>query len=429
MPPSRRPIIRAHLNRPAASRPGPCPEGVADILSEAAADAAWAEIASWPGYAPTPLRSLDVLAERLGIAALHYKDEAERFGLGSFKALGGSYAVLRHAADWLAEWRPGEAPSLASIREGAHAEALADLTVVTATDGNHGRSVAWGARMAGCRCRIYIHAGVSEGRREAMAALGAEVARIDGDYDTSVRLCAREAAANGWTIISDTSFEGYMEIPRTVMAGYTVMASEILDQLDRTGEAPPTHVFVQAGVGGVAAAVCARFWQRLGPKRPRFVVVEPEQAACCFESALGDRPAAVAIEAETVMAGLSCGKVSLLAWEVLARGASDFLTIGDERVGPVMRLLAAGEAGGGPITAGESAVPGLIGLIGAAADETLARALGLAPESRVLVLGCEGATDPAIHRAMMIPGPDDPPALPAAPPAGLLSGLGIRHDD
>lgn len=420
-----RPIIRAHLSRPVAERPGPYPEALTPILSAESCAAARAEIAQWPGYAPTPLRALAPLARALGVAELHYKDEGPRFGLGSFKALGGSYAVLCHAADWLAAQGAGSPPPLAKIRAGAHRDALAEMTVVTATDGNHGRSVAWGARMAGCRCRIYIHAGVSEGRRAAMAELGAEVVRIDGDYDASVRLCAEEATANGWTIVSDTSFEGYMEIPKTVMAGYSVMASEIVEQLTKAGAEPPTHVFVQAGVGGVAAAVCAAFWQHYGAKRPRFIVVEPEQAACCFESAKRDAPATVEIAEETVMAGLSCGEVSLLAWEVLARGVADFLVIGDERVGPVMRLLA-GEAatGGDPITAGESAVPGLIGAIGAAADPTLARAIGLGPESRVLVLGCEGATDPAIYDAMMRAAPDDPPALPDR----LADGLAARAD-
>ena len=164
---------------------------------------------------------------------------------------------------------------------------------------------------------------------------------------------------------------------------------------------PPTHVFVQAGVGGLAAAVCAAMWQRLGPARPRFVIVEPTRAACLMATARAGRPTSVVLEEETVMAGLSCGEVSLLAWEVLSRGAADYITIGEEMVAPAMRLLAAGAAGGGPITAGESAVPGLIGLIGAAADPDLKAAIGLDESSRVLVFGCEGATDPAIYRRIV----------------------------
>ncbi len=404
------PIIRAHLERP-LERPGAYPEELGAILSAGMADAALAEIANWPGYAPTPLRRLDRLSRALGLSAIHYKDEGERFGLGSFKALGGAYAVMSLAAGWV-ERLTGTRPALKAIREGKFAKVLGDLTVVTATDGNHGRSVVWGARMAGCNCRIYIHAGVSDGRQKAMEELGATVVRIRGDYDESVRLCAKEADENGWFIVSDTSFEGYMDLPRTVMAGYTVMASEVLAQLREADEPMPTHVFVQAGVGGVAAAVLARFWQILGPKRPRFVIVEPDRAACVFESARHDRPSNVHIAEETVMAGLSCGEVSLLAWDILKRGAQDYLTIGEECVAPIMRLLATGDAGGGKIVAGESAVPGLIGLIGAASDATMRKAIGLEADSRVLVLGCEGATDPAIYRAMIEQGGKAPSALP-----------------
>lgn len=358
---------------------------------------AYETIRLWPGYAPTPLRNLAPLADRLGVAAIFFKDEAARFGLGSFKALGGAYAVLRLAADEI-ERETGERPPLRAIRDGNFTDRLVATTVVTATDGNHGRSVAWGARMAGCRCRIYIHAGVSPAREAAMAALGAEVVRIAGDYDDSVERCAREAAENGWFVVSDTSYDGYMDLPRHVMAGYSVMAAEVLDQL---GGEIPTHVFVQAGVGGVAAAVCALMWQRLGAQRPRFVIVEPTRAACLMATARNGRPTAVRIEEETVMAGLSCGEISLLAWEILSRGAEHFVTIGEERVAPAMRLLASGAAGGGRIVAGESAVPGLIGLTGVAGDPALREATALTNESRVVVFGCEGATDPDIYRAII----------------------------
>lgn len=392
-------IVADHVQSQAER--GPWPGELDRVVSPAMFDAAVGEITAWPGYRPTPLVELDRLAEGLGLAAIHYKDEAERLGLGSFKALGGAYAVLRLAADHV-QAQTGRRPDPAAIRNGRHRGELQGLTVVTATDGNHGRSVAWGAGMAGCRCRIYIHAGVSKGRQQAMEAFGAEVVRIEGDYDESVRLCAEEAAAIGWQVVSDSSWDGYMEVPRLVMAGYGVMAGEAMEQLPE----PPTHVFVQAGVGGLAAAVCAAMWQRLGPERPRFVIVEPTRAACLMATARAGKPTAVPLEEETVMAGLSCGEVSLLAWEVLSRGAADYITIGEEMVAPVMRLLAAGAAGGGPITAGESAVPGLIGLIGAATDPALRVAIGLDAESRVLLFGCEGATDPAIYREIIKgPGP------------------------
>lgn len=371
---------------------GAWPSELDGVLSPAMAEAAKAEITQWPDYAPTPLHSLSRLAAALDLGAVHYKDEAARLGLGSFKALGGAYAVLRVASD-----RLGGVP-LAAVRRGEHAQSLADLTVTTATDGNHGRSVAWGARMAGCRCRIYIHAGVSQGRQAAMEALGAEVVRIDGDYDEAVRRCAADADAHGWIVVSDTSYEGYTDIPRHVMAGYSVMASEILEQI---GAELPTHLFVQAGVGGLAAAMCARVWQVLGDRRPQLVIVEPDRAACLFETAKAGRPTAVPLTEETVMAGLSCGEVSLLAWEVLRRAGGHFITIGEEFVGPAMRLLAKGEAGAAPIVAGESAVPGLIALVGCANDAELRERMELGADSRVLLLGCEGATDPEIYRAMV----------------------------
>lgn len=389
------PAILDHVVRPTGD--GGWPQALDGVLSAAMADAAQREITDWPNYAPTPMHRLDVLARQLGVADIAYKDESTRFGLGSFKALGGAYAVLRLAAQHVAE-KEEASPPLRRIREGAFRHALSSLTVTTATDGNHGRSVAWGATMAGCRSRIYVHAGVSQGRRNAMAALGAEIVRIDGDYDDSVRRCAEDAAANGWFVVSDTSYDGYMEVPRDVMAGYSVMASEALDQ---TAGRHPTHVFIQGGVGGLAAAVLARFWQVLGPDRPRFVVVEPSRAACLTATARQGRPTVVAIEEETVMAGLSCGTVSLLAWDVLKQGAGDYLTVGDEAVAPAMRMLAKGEAGGGPVVAGESGVAGLVGLLGVAADPGLRRAIGLDSDSRVLLFGSEGATDPDIYRALV----------------------------
>ncbi|MFQ5567303.1 MAG: diaminopropionate ammonia-lyase, partial [Paracoccaceae bacterium] len=328
----------------------------------------------------------------LGLGAVLYKDESGRFGLGSFKALGGAYAVLRLMSDKLGL-------GMADIRAGHGRAAARAITVTTATDGNHGRSVAWGARLAGCRCRIYIHAKVSEGRARALADLGAEVVRTDGDYDDSVRTCARESAENGWFMVSDTSYEGYLDIPRQVMAGYATMAEEVLAQTD----APVTHVFVQAGVGGLAAALAARLWMETGPASgpPRFVIIESEHAACLMKSARRGAPAKLKVRHETVMAGMSCGEVSLVAWEILRRAASDFVTISDGAVAPTMRMLASGMAGGGGIEAGECSAPGPAALIAACCDQNLRREMRLDADSRVLVIGSEGATDPAIYRELL----------------------------
>jgi diaminopropionate ammonia-lyase len=270
--------------------------------------------------------------------------------------------------------------------------------VSCATDGNHGRSVAWGAQLFGCRSIIYIHRDVSGGREKAIQDYGAEVIRIAGNYDESVRQAAADAGEFGRIIVSDTSYSGYMEIPRFVALGYTVMLKEIIDQLQGT---IPTHVFLQGGVGGLASAACAYLWQYWGKQRPRMIVVEPEAANCLQESAQAGTPVTVGGGLETLMAGLACGEVSLLAWEILSIGIDDFMTLDEGSVGPCMRLLASGEYGDPKIVAGESAVAGLGAALGAAQSEQMRSALGLDGSSRVLLIGTEGATDPKLYQSIM----------------------------
>jgi diaminopropionate ammonia-lyase len=367
------------------------------VLSPERFAAAKAEIASWPGYAPTPLFALDGLAAAAGLHSLWYKHEAGRFGIGSFKALGGAYAVCRLLKVELA--RQGIEASTADLVARKHADAVAAITVTCATDGNHGRSVAWGARMFGCACVIYIHKTVSVGRADAIAAFGAKVLRIDGNYDEAVRQAAVDAAANHWFVVSDTSYPGYMEVPRDVMQGYTVMAAEAFAQLP-AGEIP-THIFLQGGVGGMAAAVAAQAWETWGASRPRIAVVEPETAACLSESAAAGHPVAVPGDLDTVMAGLACGEVSLLAWEILDEVADDFLIIPDSAAVAVMKLLAAGAGGDKPFVAGESAVAGLAGALAAEDAPEIAAKLGLDPNSKVLIFGSEGATDPETYAQLV----------------------------
>jgi diaminopropionate ammonia-lyase len=355
-----------------------------------------AEITQWDGYAPTPLVSLSVLATKIDVAEVLYKDEGPRFGLGSFKALGGSYAALRVLQRQIAA-KLGQEVTLEEIRTGKVAALAAQITLVSATDGNHGRSLAWGCQRFGAPCRIYIHAEVSEGRAEAMRDLGAEVIRINGDYDASVVLAKKEAEENGWFVVSDTSWEGYSEPPRDVMAGYGVMTSEICESLDQ----PPTHVFLQGGVGGLAAGVVAGLRQHWGKQGPRVVIVEPDLAACLFESGRSGVATTFAVQTETLMAGLSCGEPSGMAWEILAEEAADFLTIPDSLVAPCVRLLARPFAGDTAIEAGESAIAGLAALIAARQDAELSAKLGLDAQSRVLLIGSEGVTDPAIFAQIM----------------------------
>lgn len=355
-----------------------------------------AEITQWPGYAPTPLHSFKAMAQNIGIAEVLYKHEGPRFGLGSFKALGGSYAALRVLQRQISE-KLGQEVSLADIREGKYKDEVAQITLVSATDGNHGRSLAWGCQRVGAPCRIYIHAEVSEGRAQAMRDLGAEVIRIDGDYDESVVQTKQEAEENGWFVVSDTSWEGYSEPPRDVMAGYGVMTAEICDSLEQA----PTHVFLQGGVGGLAAGVAAGLRQHWGDASPRVVIVEPELAACLFDSARNGKPTTFAVQEETLMAGLSCGEPSGMAWEVLAEEASDFLTIPESIVAPTVRLLARPLDGDKAIEVGESAIAGLAALIAARQDSDLSQKLGLNADSRVLLIGSEGVTDPEIFAKIM----------------------------
>lgn len=351
------------------------------------------DIKSWPGYAPTPLYDMASLAKTANVKHIWYKDESQRFGLKSFKALGGAYAVARQLQLTL-EQNTGLRPTIAELLAGRRKSEVADLVVTCATDGNHGRSVAWGAQMFGCGCVLYIHRDVSEGRKQAMEVFGAEVIRSSGNYDASVREADAAAKDAGRIIVSDTSYKGYMEIPKDVALGYTVMLSEIVEQLDG---AIPSHVFIQGGVGGLAASVCGYFWDLWGEQRPRLIVVEPENANCLQQSARAGKPVVVEGNLDTLMAGLACGEVSLLAWEILVSGADDFMTISEEVIPTTMRLLARGYGEDPAVEAGESAVPGLAALLLARDSVDNTAALGLNPQSRVLIIGTEGATDPEVY--------------------------------
>ena len=364
------------------------------VLPESGFRRAKEEIASWSGYAPTPLLDLPDAAQAARVGTVRYKDEAGRFGLGSFKALGGAYAVARLLVAELAKRGVASAATSAELAEGKYKEATGRITVTCATDGNHGRSVAWGAQRFGCRCVIFVHEHVSQGRRDAIARYGAEVREVKGTYDDSVREAQRTAEREGWFVVSDTSYAGYTEVPRDVMQGYRLMADEAAEQF---APAVPTHVFVQGGVGGVAAAVSAQMRARFGDK-VKVVVVEPEKAACLLESAEAGEPVAVHGDLDTLMAGLACGEPSLLAWQELERGAYAFMAVPDEAAVACMKALAARTP---PVVAGESAVAGLAALLLAAREPIARTALDLQPDSRVLLFGTEGATDPEVYERLV----------------------------
>ncbi len=372
-------ILNRHLGTP----------GVV-VLPEGGFRRARDEITGWDGYAPTPLVALEDVAQAARLGAVHWKDEGGRFDLGSFKALGGAYAVMKLLQAELARRGVANAATAAELAAGAHGEATRAITVTCATDGNHGRSVAWGAQRFGAACVIFVHQGVSQGRRDAIARYGAEIRVVPGTYDDAVRAAQREAKDRGWFVVSDTSYAGYTEVPRDVMQGYRLMAEEAAEAIP----AAPTHVFIQGGVGGLAAAVSVQMRARYGLEGPRIVVVEPERAACLMASAEAGEPIAVEGDLDTLMAGLACGEPSLLAWQELERAGFAFMAIPDASAVDCMRLLARRQPA---LVAGESGVAGLAGLLLAAREPFARTALGLTEASRILLFGTEAATDPELY--------------------------------
>ncbi|PBC07222.1 diaminopropionate ammonia-lyase [Mesorhizobium sp. WSM3859] len=339
-------------------------------------------------HAETPLLALRALAGELGIASLHVKDEGQRLGLGSFKALGGAYAVMRLVLEEAGKWL-GRDVDIGEINDARVRQIASGMIFVCATDGNHGRSVAQGASLVGARSVIFVHAGVSRERVAAIARFGAEIVEVEGGYDHAVREVARVGAERGWKIVSNTSWLGYERVPGLVMQGYTVIVRETLRVLPK----PPTHVFLQAGVGGFAAAIAGHMAVMLGDRRPKAVVVEPRRSACVYASAEAGRPVTIAHQQPTVMTMLECAEPSLVAWRVLARVGDAFMTVEEDDAVAVMKRLARPLGNDPAIVSGESGGAGLAGLVRAADDKQMRTALGLDRHSRVLVINSEGATD------------------------------------
>lgn len=351
----------------------------------------WSFHRSLPGYFHTPLESLPGLAGRLGVGQVWVKDEAHRFGLKAFKALGASYAIHRYLA--VQAETPGKPAA----------------TFCTATDGNHGRAVAWMARLTGRSAVVFMPVGSVRARIEAIAGEGAEVVIVDGDYDAAVRRAAAEAAGHGWQVIADTAYPGYMTIPDDIMAGYTTIFEEItagdtdLQTLERPGV---DVVIVQGGVGSFAAAAAWYCMRRYGPVRPRLVSVEPIEAACLLESARSPQGEAVRATGRmtTIMAGLNCGTPSLRAWPLLRDGIDLFLAVDDDYARQAMQAFYHPVGGDRRIISGESGSAGLAALLALCTDPSLAAArdlLRLDDATRVLVVNTEGDTDPEQFRRVV----------------------------
>jgi diaminopropionate ammonia-lyase len=330
-------------------------------------------IENWETYKPTPLIELDKLSSYLNINKIYYKDEGFRFDLKSFKALGGAFAVNKIVKETKAK------------------------TVSTATAGNHGRSVAWGAQRLGIKCKIFISEFVSEDRAEAMRNLGADVIRVKGNYDASLKECINQSKKNQWEIVQDVSWEGYKTVPRYIMAGYTIMIKEIFDKIKNE---KISHVFLQAGVGGMAAAAIAGF-AKYSNNLPYFITVEPKDAECVLQSIKNEKPTSINIQKESIMGGMSCGDVSSLAWEILKHSTNYSISISDEAVATTVALLKQKEFSNDEIIAGECGVPGVISLISAIKDKNICEKLKLNSQSNVLLIGCEGLTDFKMYNKLL----------------------------
>ncbi|WP_069943445.1 diaminopropionate ammonia-lyase [Pseudomonas putida] len=384
------------VSNPKAGRQ-PYPQALRTVMSIAKAEESRQWLTGWSclNAGATPLYGLPDLAAELGIAQLSVKDESVRSVLGSFKALGAPIALVR----LILRTFPEQPFAPHGLLEGHYADLLAGFTVVSATDGNHGKGLAAAAHSIGCRCVIVLHANVSIEREQAIAAYSAQIVRVAGNYDKSVEHAAVLAASNGWTVVSDTSYEGYEEIPRDVMQGYATIAAEIIEAT--VGQPPFTHVFLQGGVGGLAAGIVSYLWEHFGEQRPLFVMVEPEQADCLYQSAMLGKPARAVGSVDSVMAGLACGETSPLAWRFLEPSIDCFMTISDDEAVAAMRRLSAGSVRDIPLIAGESGVAGLAGLARLVKDSGAAASLGVGRNARILFINTEGATAPGVYAELL----------------------------
>ena len=358
-----------------------------DVQAEPPSDAPSRFHASMAGYAPTPLREAPGTARRLGVAEVLVKDESARLGLPSFKVLGASWAVYRALVERLGV-DPDELPTFEHLERAVGT--LRPLTLSAATDGNHGRAVARMAALLGLEAAIYVPAGTAQARIDAIAGEGAAVSVVDGGYDDAVRRSAQDAGER-CLVISDTSWEGYQQVPGWVIDGYATVFLEIERSLAQRGGPPPDVVVVPIGVGALAAAAVRHFWSAPGT-RPRIVGVEPTSAACVLESMIEGRIVTLGHPQESMMAGLNCATPSLVAWPLVSRGIDIYVAVAEERVPEAMRLLARDG-----IVAGETGAGGLAGMLRAVAEEAgteVRRALDFGPDTRVLLLCTEGATDP-----------------------------------
>ena len=359
---------------------------------------------SFPEYSVTPLVKLEVLAEELGVQSIYVKDESYRFGLNAFKVLGGSYAIAREIGRLLG--LKEEELTLGRLLAPDVKERLGTLTFVTATDGNHGRGVAWTAQRLGHRAVVFMPKGTAAERLENIRRLGAEASITNVNYDDTVRLARAYAAEHKGIIVQDTSWEGYDEVPLHIMQGYTTMGSEIVEQLQAYGNIKPTHVFLQAGVGAMAGAMTGFIADYYKERRPLITIVEPNQADCIYRTALANdgQLHTVGGALDSIMAGLCCGEPCSLGWRQLAAYADNFVAMPDRAAALGMRVLGSPMGSDAAVVAGESGAAGFGLAMAALWEQDLAelkRSLQLDAKSVILCISTEGATDVANYRRIM----------------------------
>jgi diaminopropionate ammonia-lyase len=346
---------------------------ILNSLSKEDIDDAYTKISNWKGYSPTPLVELNKLSKELNLNKIFYKDESKRFDLKSFKALGGAYAVEK-------------------VTKGDK-----DIVVATATAGNHGRSVAWGAKRLGLKCKIFISEYVTDARGKVMSDLGADVIKVKGNYESSLIECIKQSTKNNWQIIQDVAWKEYITVPKYTMAGYAVMMKEIVDQLDHN---KISHIILQAGVGGMAGAMIAGVARYL-KNIPITVVVEPDSAACVLESIRTGKIEKIDIIRESLMGGMSCGEVSLVPWEILKNSVKYCISLPDDDIAKTMKLLGNANFSDEKIIAGENSTPGVISLISSCENEKIKEKMQLNKNSNVLLIGCEGDTDKEMYQKLI----------------------------
>ncbi len=355
---------------------------------------------SIPEYEQTPLVCLKNLAYALGVAEIYLKDESYRFGLNAFKGLGGSYSIARYIAERLDI--PMEEMDYSQFQDASVKARLGEITFVTATDGNHGRGVAWTAHKLGVKSVVYLPKGSAEERLENIRALGADAMITDMNYDDTVRFAKDMAEKNGWVLIQDTAWEGYEKIPAWIMQGYMTMALEAVEELRQ----PPTHVFLQAGVGAMAGALTGFFADYYGEAKPIIVIVEPHKANCIYQTAAANDGTIHMVDGDlnTIMAGLACGEPCTIGWDVLQRYAEFFLSVPEYVAAKGMRIL------GNPLGDDKRVISGESGAatLGCAAEllqrreyEAFRKALRLKDTSRILCISTEGDTDKENYRKIV----------------------------